>query len=242
MTDDEQRYLVEAWERGDTVPAIAKVLRTDKSGVTRWRKKLNLPSREEPLRSPPTYFRRDVVEEHMSVRALRKKYKTSSKTLHRWESELGVKLDNYNPPSLRKRPVPDDWYQVAPTKTIKELRDEYGLSDSLVRKMVRETGVKVIRLRSPLGQMGRGKALSTQPHTELDAAAHHLRRYYACVHRCDIRLYSENDPARRHITWGAVRGLENGGAGFYFVDSVGIVANDDVVALARSKGWRSSYD
>lgn len=246
MNDAQQEYLKSAWARNDTIPDIVAQMGVSRATVDRWRRKLNLPARWDTAAEPPTYFKRSVVEERLSIRALRQKYKTSTKTLRRWANDIGISLDNYKQPSLRKRAVPDDWHTVAPTMTIKQLESHYSMSHSLVRRMVRDTKVRVLKGkpgRPGIGRMGRARAVTdTRPRTELDAAAHHLRQRYKCVHRCDIKLYSENDPARKHITWGSVRGIANDGVGFYYVDSVGIVANETVVELARNMGWRSVYD
>lgn len=246
MKPEQQEQFKAMWGRGDTIPNIMRNMGIGPGSVQHWRRKLNLQPRDNltlPQRPPPSSFVTDVQRERLSLTALRKKHNASVNTVKRWAEETGVTIEAYDPPHLRKREAPADWHEVAPTKTAAELCEHYGMSDSLVRRLLKETGIKPLR-RKIVSRRASGpkSVVDTRPQTELAAAAHHLRRYYKAVHRCDIKLYSELDPQRKHITWGAVRGVPNDGVGWYYVDSIGIVANETVVMLAREKGWRSVYD
>lgn len=246
MSPQEQEQFKTLWVRGDTIPYIMRHMRIGPGSVQHWRRKLNLPPRTEQqqsLRPPPASFVTDVEKERLSLTALRKKHNASVNTVKRWAAEAGVTIERYDPPHRRKRETPVDWHEVAPTKTAAELCEHYGMSDSLVRRLLKESGIKPLR-RKIVSRRSSGprSVIDPRPQTELDSAAHHLRRYYSVVHRCDIKLYSELDPQRKHITWGAVRGVPNDGVGWYYVDSLGIVANETVVTLAREKGWKSIYD
>lgn len=68
------------------------------------------------------------------------------------------------------------------------------------------------------------------PHDDADLAANYLRRFYTNVFRCDI-------PFSRSKTWGFMHGVPNGGRGYYHVDRIGVLANSDVIELAKKKGW-----
>ena len=69
-------------------------------------------------------------------------------------------------------------------------------------------------------------------YSDIERAANHLRRFSPNVHRADIRMYEQ-----KRDTWGDEYGVPNSGCGYYFVAGHGVVTNDEMVALARSKGF-----
>lgn len=236
MTDAQAAQLKTAWLRGDRASDISRVLGISGRTLKTWRKALNLPPRAAAPKPVPSGFKHELTVERLSVRALCRKYKTSTPTIARWAQEIGEPLDAYKRAAIKKREVPADWFKVAPTMTVKQLQTHYGMSGSLVRRIAKDTKIRFVGRKTSTYYLGTpGPSLS-----ELDKAAHYLRRFFRNVHRCDIKLYDSPDLDRASLTWGDVRGMKGGGAGHYYVDSVGIVANNDVLALAQSKGWREN--
>jgi hypothetical protein len=192
-------------------------------------------------RPPPPTFAQDVAEARLSMRRLQEKYHTSPPTLRRWAAETGVSLANFPSTAGRWSTEPPDWRTLAPTMTVRELMQHYQLSGTSVRWLAKKTGVTPKRAKRGRKRIGPTPPIGPTM-TDLDAAAHHLRRHYSRVHRCDILLYDSGDMANRRITWGDERGLANHGKDQYFVDTLGILANKDVVELARSLGWKGAHD
>ena len=145
-----------------------------------------------------------------------------------------------------KIPVPADWATVAPTKIRKDLYIHYGISKTVVDRWIKETGVQ------PLGRYDRMQTVKKRPSTiksvyrhvwqpnvsraidwsSAGKAADYLRRYFSNVHRCDIQIF-----VGRSGTWGDKHGLANHGRGFWNIDGKGILNAEQVVCLAKEKGF-----
>ena len=68
-----------------------------------------------------------------------------------------------------------------------------------------------------------------------DKAAHHLRRFYSRVHRCDLKMYTG-----RNTVWADMQTppIPNHGIGYYWVAGKGAILNADMIDLAVSRGFR----
>jgi hypothetical protein len=93
--------------------------------------------------------------------------------------------------------------------------------------------------------MGRASRVSSfrselAPPDEITSAAQHLRRHYPNVFPCHILLTEfGGDNRRTPVTWGEHKGLPDRGHGYYYIEHVGVVANDALIALARTTGWKA---
>jgi hypothetical protein len=131
--------------------------------------------------------------------------------------------------------VPPSWHDVAPTKNKTELATHYCVSMKTVNKWIAETGIKAKpkkRLFLSRPEQRERTKLKCAGSEDCAAAADYLRRIYSNVHRCDIYLTTQR-------TWGQVLGLPNKGRGQYFVHSVGVITNDQLLTLARKHGFQS---
>lgn len=143
-------------------------------------------------------------------------------------------------------PTPPDWFDLAPTLTVPEIVEHYGLARSTVRRMIKRTGITPQPAKSgpPKGTMPANRYRVARGHfsvnvrgnveTEVAEAANYLRRFYRNVFRCDI-VARENPK----VLWGELHDVPNKGVGYYHVDKKGILANTEVIDLAKAKGWES---
>ena len=140
---------------------------------------------------------------------------------------------NGNLPShIAAAPVPTDFSVRGREMTLNEAAKHYGVTPAVVGRWRRESGIRYL----PYGKTFVVAQLpkNSVPKVASDSAAqaaHHIRRWFRNVHRADI-LEREDG-----TTWGELRGLPNKGKGLYYVDSMGVVPEADVIELARSRGW-----
>lgn len=166
-------------------------------------------------------------------------YRTAKDIRHRLGLTPRVKRDK-QPPA-----VPDDWYVIAPTKFKKDLQGYYAMTRLQIERLVELTGVST----RPMNPPPRPKVqVSRKPIRNFkqfihkrtpdiaggvpSAAAHHLRRFYPNVHRCDIGMSETTSE-----TWGDRHGLPNRGKGLYYVAGVGAISELELVNLAMDKGF-----
>ena len=133
-----------------------------------------------------------------------------------------------------KTPLPDDWYEVAPSMTHSQLVRHYGLSSDVVRRMIRESGVRTKKRVYRRSHVPLRPGVEDRVVSPVEEAANYLRRFYRNVFRCDLVV---RDDSRGKVLWGDQHKLPNRGRGFYHVDNLGVLANNDVIALAIKKGW-----
>lgn len=168
----------------------------------------------------------EAWNEGVSVTKLRERYNVGKGTITKWVKEL-----NLTPRRVAAAvPVPDDWAEIAPKHNIAQLRHYYHVSDTVIHRWIRESGVKP--LRGP-NRGGIGRVSIERARTEIELAANHLRKTFRNVHRADLVV---SEPPKK-ITWGDQRGLDDGGAGHYYVDGVGVLANSEMLELAAKHGW-----
>jgi hypothetical protein len=125
-----------------------------------------------------------------------------------------------------------------------QLSRHYGFSDNVIRRMVRETKVKLAKVLpsgrpslSKTGMPARAK-IPSMDGSEVGQAANYLRKFYANVHSAAITLYGSEMPGKSKITWGDARDLPDHGKGFYFVAGPGILKHREVIKLAYKHGWQ----
>lgn len=142
----------------------------------------------------------------MTRTLLAKHYGVSYGTLLRWFDEHSSRLKRtgfYR--GHHKRPVPDDFAQLAPTMTHTKLRQHYGVDGTALRRWLAEAGVSpavyVARRRPDTAERNRerrkGKAparyhrgpqvvaMDSRRWSPVDLAADVLRRERWVVYRCD---------------------------------------------------------
>jgi hypothetical protein len=217
---------------------------------------LGLPPRRR--RDVPTDLE-DTIRELGVDRAFRH-YKCSKSTLARWVKETGIgdKVRQFGIDRQRKPLViPADWHDIAPTMSIRQLSTHYRTSRARILSMIEQTGVTtkpsarqiaedrrargeiVPKKAAPRGNGGGlrrwfkpGRQSVGHPFSDVERAANHLRRFSPNVFRCDILMF-EN----KKVTWGHEHGVPDGGRRHYFVSGHGVIPTEQMVELARSKGF-----
>jgi hypothetical protein len=109
------------------------------------------------LRPAPPDFRERATGK--SRRAMERHYEANWRIVDRWFTEAGIIPSRARPDVTQaKRPVPDDFADVAPTMPILRLQAHYGVGENVVRRWEAETGIKAQRLRSAPGEGKRHRA------------------------------------------------------------------------------------
>jgi hypothetical protein len=195
------------------------------------------------LRSPGGHSRacpQDFKEVYAKIGsvAARTYYRTGWSTIVRWCIENGLREE------VSQNKIPDDWAQVAPTLTHAELRRKYRLSPYRLSILIAQTGVDPLPLPGRRPPRPKDPAIPAPPPKVIakpvdperaGKAAHHLRRHYSAVHRCDLRMYTG-----RNTVWADVQAppIPNHGIGYYWVAGKGAILNADMIDLAITKGFR----
>ena len=195
------------------------------------------------LRSPGGHSRvcpedfKEVYEKIGPV-AARTYYRTGWSTIVRWCVENNLREE------IPEGKIPADWEQVAPTLTHAELRRKYRLSPYRLSILIAQTGVNPLPLPGRRPPRPKDPAIPPPPPKVIekpvdplraDKAAHHLRRYYPAVHRCDLKMFTG-----RTTVWADVQvpPIPNHGIGYYWVAGKGAILNVDMIDLAVAKGFR----
>ena len=194
---------------------------------------------------------------------VRRHYKTGSVALSRWYAEAGLTPEA----GFEDMPVPEDFEAMASQMGIRGLSRHYKVPERTVRKWfdakpeVRELWLAADAVRRKQKSEGRAKTAASPappfikerwpgcvlhavgPIDGASAAANYLRTRYPNVFRCDI-VHSVG-PSR---TWGDVENFKrrdkglapipNNGRGFYYVAGVGVIPAEDVIALAKARGFQ----
>lgn len=194
------------------------------------------------LRSPGGHSRdcpADFLEvyERVGPVAARTHYRTGWSTIVRWCVESGLRED------IPKGKIPNDWEQIAPTLTHAELRRKYRLSPYRLSILIAQTGVCPLPLPGRRTPRPKDPSIPDAPIRVIekpidpqraDKAAHHLRRHYPAVHRCDLKMY-----VGRNTVWADMQSppVPNHGVGYYWVSGKGAMLNPDMIELAVEKGF-----
>ncbi|TZG24885.1 hypothetical protein [Sphingomonas montanisoli] len=156
----------------------------------------------------------------------------------RFRKEAGVVA---NPPS-RARTLPDDFAAVAPGMTYAEMEQRWDVGSKLITRWCREVGVVSSGHRStkpkaaprcappPRRSVHRGgpaPTMATADTSDAGMAASYLRRFYPNVYRMSVHPADEL----------RARNVPDGGRNHFNVGGRGIIAANDLIELARAKGW-----
>ena len=129
---------------------------------------------------------------------LKQHYRTSLKCVVRWQKETGVERCNGGPPPPKaRRPVPDDFAEIARTRYFNDLIKHYRTGQNVVRRWIKESGVQpgkklAANLLERAGQPWVSKLTDMRQKTIYDDAADELRRNRWIVYRCTHKgVYSK---------------------------------------------------
>lgn len=140
-------------------------------------------------RVPPVPADFVQVAEGKTQHQLRQHYHVRIETIKVWQEATGTKKANTPPPVPPRRPVPDDFREVARGKPISQLIKIYKTGDKLIKRWLEECGMerswgkKTIFVRNPLGYTA--NLTKTRNSTIYDDAADELRRARWVVYRCN---------------------------------------------------------
>jgi hypothetical protein len=155
-----------------------------------------------------------------------RRWRTSVPAIQRWLKATNLTERVQNPP------VPKSWGDVAPTMNRTELARHYSVRPNTIARWVRETDIQS-KPKKAQTWVPRGKRTVVKANTQAcEAAANYLRNIYRNVHKCSIYLTHSQ-------TWGEARGLPDKGRGLYFVHSVGVISNEQMLKLAREHGYEA---
>lgn len=103
-----------------------------------------------PMRPMPADFVEMAHKFDMQYLPLRRHYIAGAKTIIRWFTECGMRDPNdFNKRKCQRRPVPDDFAEVASRMTRNQMAAHYGVSHSKLLKWRQESGIE------PLPDMGK---------------------------------------------------------------------------------------
>lgn len=149
----------------------------------------------------------------------------SKVSLHRRRLSIPVQ-------TRRTATVPDDFTDIARTTRTDDLANRYERSPRTIRRWRRSLGLKPAQARRIIKHVKRTLWAKTPTFSHEERAANVLRRHFASVFRCDLRMTE-----RSQNTYGSLRGLPNRGAGHWFVARLGIVDLAAMLAKARELGF-----
>lgn len=138
--------------------------------------------------------------------------------------------------------APEGMLEDAKFLTITDMAEKYDMPRTMVKAILLSNNVQWIDGNEQRRKMGLYLSESLNhrmkpQETVYDYAARHLRRHYRNVHRADIKLYEHSK-----VTWGDMRDLPNGGAGYYFVDGKGVLTKEEMLALACEHGFSTGVN
>lgn len=131
-----------------------------------------------------------VREQVRSIRNLMRHYDAGPRTVRRWLTEIGAEHKPRPERPECRRPVPEDFAELAPTMTKTGLSEHYGTANKIVERWCAETGISAKR-RQPRKRNVFTMPSNGAPTVERlrnygihDEAADVLR-HYGPVYRCD---------------------------------------------------------
>ena len=200
--------------------------RTGQTTILRWYAETGAVQIHRCAQAIPDDLAQLCTTMHQS--AIAQHFGVSPSTVRRWLDAKKLEAAP-PPPSIPRRPIPEDFAQVAPTMTRQQLRDHYRASEPTICRWVRETCVTT---RSPApwrrtrtsSYSGPRAAQPTSDGSVEALAAQHLRRTHI-VYRCDVLPRAERAK------------LPNEGRGFWYVNGKGALPAEQMVDLAKSKGF-----
>jgi len=179
-----------------------------------------LAGHEAQRRPVPDDFAALAVK--MSDRDLRLHYRAGQSTVARWRAATGAtRFLLLGKPNLR---MPGDFARIARGMSTGEAVRHFGRCATTIRRWFGYAGIAPRETRAVAF---RPVIRATLDPSVASRAAQHLRRTFASVHRCDIKMRD-----RSAATWGSERGLPNRGRGLYFVSGRGVMTEQEMIALA----------
>lgn len=142
----------------------------------------------------PGTIRREIPDDFAEMRAklggcsrLQVHYSASSRTIQRWLKTSGLPHIQVAPP-YRGTPIPDDFRLQAPNMTRSQLMGHYGVTEGVVRRWEKKTGVKPLVARTTGFRFPKLNSDIPPPRrdTPQELAVEYLRRYMP-VSRCSER-------------------------------------------------------
>lgn len=225
-----------AQHMGVSYAAIEKALR--KAGV---KFRGSGPQNSRPT-APPGLG--DLYDKLGTVTKVAEHYSVKLEVVYRWLSQANVRPKKS---TLKPIVIPPDWNEVAPKMTQADLMRHYNCGRERIYRLMGATGVQPMKhvnkptkqktVREMTPRVVRSGLKDREDMTHLtgyaESAAHYLRKMYSNVFKADIR-YSDVT----HETWGFREGLPNGGRQQYSVSGVGILWLDELIELAKKRGWK----
>lgn len=104
----------------------------------------------KPSRPMPADFAEVAHRLERRTGEIQTHYKAGQATVYRWFAEAGIPLLGSN-----RRPVPNDFAQVAPTLCLSALSKHYQTSDMVVRRWCKNTGINPARATNRGGKAPR---------------------------------------------------------------------------------------
>lgn len=210
--------------QGMTVKALQRHYRAKYDTIRRWRDVAGADSGRYD--KPPADFAHYAAIEHKC--ALGRRYRCSVSKIDRWLSIAGVTPPcAKRGPAPNRRPVPDDFAQVAPTMLKTHLRIHYGVNQDGLDRWIGESGVFPKTFEGGAGNVrptrvpGQSNLARLRNYSIHDQAADILRRDKWIVYRCDER------------------GVQAEKGKFWRVGNV-VVDGDELLARAEKKKARAA--
>lgn len=125
-----------------------------------------------------------------SIAQLTKHYGASVRKIGKWRKMTGVANATMKPPPLRLRPIPDDFAEMCPKTTKRQLAKYYQTGIETIHRWMEATGLSAkqyvhIPMLSQMGRQRVGYLADIRTKSMFDEAADILRRERFVVHRCN---------------------------------------------------------
>lgn len=159
------------------------------SAIKRWRREV-CGIRPSPPPVPDDFLKLSLT---MCRHQLEQHYRTSWRQICAWVEETGVTpRDGRETRPQSRRPLPDDFRQIVPGMTRRQIQQHYRCSGEAVIRWLDETGIVAAKPVPNIGNLnwrmptGRPTVKALRNYSLYDEAADVLRRFFA-VYRCDER-------------------------------------------------------
>lgn len=210
-----------------SISGLKKYYSTGWSVITRWFEESGAERLNESKMPVPAEFVRLAGAMHQQ--ALAAHYGVASSTIRIWLDKLDIKAaPRPDRPSRRLMP-PDDFQEVARTKAQGQLEQHYKVSESVIKRWCKETGVRPM-LSPYYRRNGNRASIATSgvDGSVAAQAAHYLRsRSRYIVYKCEVL-----DAAQRAK-------LPNKGKDHWYVNGRGAMPAPQMIAFAEAKGFDS---
>lgn len=146
--------------------------------------------------------------------ALEARYGVGRSTIARWRREVGMPGRT----EFKAKVMPADFVECAPSLTLAEARERFGVAEPVLRRWEAHTGVHLRRLRvRPAGRLKMDRD-NRRDMSRAGMAADYLKRF-GPVFRCD----AQGKPSAKGTHWARGRFVLTG---------------DEIIARAERNGWQ----